>query len=98
MIGFLIAWPLAASLALFALRSKNAKRVALVAALIELVVSLFAVFLMDNSGAMQLIIDIPWIPALGINFHVGIDGLSLLLVLLTTLLVPLIILSTFGHA
>ncbi|MBI1759102.1 MAG: NADH-quinone oxidoreductase subunit M [Actinobacteria bacterium] len=31
-------------------------------------------------------IDVPWIPALGVRFHVGVDGVSLPLVLLTTLL------------
>ena len=34
---------------------------------------------------------------MGLHFSVGIDGISLLLVLLTTVLVPLIILSSFGN-
>src|SRR5690606_34976282 len=38
-----------------------------------------------------------WIPALGIHFHIGIDGISLPLVLLTNGLIPLIILSAFSH-
>ena len=35
----------------------------------------------------------PWIPAAGISYQVGIDGISLLLVLLTTFLMPLVFLS-----
>ena len=97
MIGFLIFWPLVASLALFALRPQNAKVLAFVASLVELVASLLAIVLIDHSGAVQLIITTPWIASLGVDFYVGIDGISLLLVLLTTTLVPLIILSSYGQ-
>ena len=34
-----------------------------------------------------------WVPALGINFHLGVDGISLWLVLLTTLMMPLTLFS-----
>ena len=37
---------------------------------------------------MQFVERRAWIPALGIRYHVGIDGISLLLVLLTTFLTP----------
>jgi NADH-quinone oxidoreductase subunit M len=37
-----------------------------------------------------------WMPSLGISYHVGIDGISLLLVLLTTFLMPLALVSTWG--
>src|SRR5882724_8594730 len=39
----------------------------------------------------------PWMPSLGISYHLGIDGISLLLVLLTTFLMPLTMLSAW-HA
>jgi NADH-quinone oxidoreductase subunit M len=39
----------------------------------------------------------PWLPSLGASYHVGIDGISLLLVLLTTLLTPLALLGAW-HA
>ena len=39
----------------------------------------------------------PWVESAGINFYVGIDGLGILLVLLTTLLCPLIVLSVPVH-
>jgi len=50
MIGFLIFWPLVASLALFALRPQNAKVLAFVASLVELVASLLAIVFIDHSG------------------------------------------------
>jgi NADH-quinone oxidoreductase subunit M len=46
---------------------------------------------------LQLVTRIPWIRVAGwtIEYHLGIDGLSLLLVLLTTFLTPISILSTW---
>ncbi|HLB63308.1 MAG TPA: NADH-quinone oxidoreductase subunit M [Anaerolineales bacterium] len=46
---------------------------------------------------LQLVTRLPWIRVAGwtIEYHLGIDGLSLLLVLLTTLLTPISILSTW---
>jgi NADH-quinone oxidoreductase subunit M len=38
-----------------------------------------------------------WIPALGINYALGIDGISLLLVLLTTLIMPLCVLASWRY-
>jgi NADH-quinone oxidoreductase subunit M len=46
-------------------------------------------------GEMQFIERIPWMPAFGIEYLVGIDGISLFLVLLTTLLMPLAILASW---
>ncbi|RZK46343.1 MAG: NADH-quinone oxidoreductase subunit M, partial [Pedobacter sp.] len=42
-------------------------------------------------------VNYPWIQQLGINFHVGIDGISMITVILTNVLMPLIILSSFKH-
>ncbi len=47
-------------------------------------------------GEMQLIERAAWMPAFGIEYIVGIDGLSLFLVLLTTLLMPLAILASWS--
>ncbi len=46
----------------------------------------------DQAG-FQLEVDKVWIAPLGIRFHLGIDGISLWLVLLTTFLMPLTLLS-----
>ncbi len=45
----------------------------------------------------NLLLLLPWIPKAGIYFNAGIDGISMIMVLLTTLLVPLIILTTYKH-
>jgi len=49
----------------------------------------------DNSDKMQFVVNKTWIQSLGANFHVGIDGITMLLVMLTTLIGPLAILSSW---
>ena len=58
-------------------------------------VPLFFWFDYDNAGEMQFVERVPWIDALGVEYAVGIDGISLLLVLLTTLLGSIAILSSW---
>jgi NADH-quinone oxidoreductase subunit M len=47
-----------------------------------------------TNGEMQLRERVPWMPGFGIEYFVGIDGISLFLVLLTTLLMPIAILAS----
>ena len=96
MVTFLIFWPLLASLILLVTKFNRAKELALVASVVELAVSMALAFQFEKNGAVQFLINEPWISSLGINYSVGIDGISLLLVLLTTVLIPFIILSSFS--
>ncbi len=48
-----------------------------------------------DHGSMQLVFDKEWIPGLNARFKLGIDGISLLMVLLTTFLTPIILLSSY---
>src|SRR5262245_21136302 len=67
---------------------------AVAVSLITFLVSLPLWFLFDSSTAdFQFVERAPWIPSAGITYQVGIDGISLLLVLLTTFLMPLVFLS-----
>ena len=47
-----------------------------------------------GAPGFQLQQQAPWIPQLGVNYHVGVDGLSLILILLTTIVVPVAIWSS----
>ena len=47
-----------------------------------------------KSDAFQLVFDAEWIPGLGAHFKTGVDGISVLLVILTTFLMPLTLLGT----
>jgi NADH-quinone oxidoreductase subunit M len=43
----------------------------------------------SDGGTMQLVQDVPWVPAFNVHYKVGIDGLSLPLVLLTTFVIAI---------
>jgi len=78
---------------------KNAARwVALVTSLVTFAISIWVLAQFDQADPeLQLVIDLPWIQVAGWNiaYHMGVDGLSILLVLLTTFLTPISILSTW---
>jgi NADH-quinone oxidoreductase subunit M len=82
---------------------KNISRwVALITSLVSFAISLivlaqFKAAEVGAPGDLHLVINLPWIQVAGwnISYHLGIDGLSILLVLLTTFLTPIAILSTW---
>lgn len=71
---------------------------ALVVSLVTFGLSFWVLALFDPGNPdLQMIVKLPWIQIAGweISYHLGVDGLSILLVLLTGLLTPLSILSTW---
>ena len=61
-----------------------------------LVASGAALSMMQKGAAgMQLVHRVPWIPSLGIDYFLGVDGISIYLVLLTSLLGPIVVLSAW---
>jgi NADH-quinone oxidoreductase subunit M len=94
----LIVLPLLGTVPVLLGDESTAKRTALVVTLLEFVLSLGLWWSLDpNLGGMQLVSDAPWIRAWGISYRVGIDGISLFMVLLTTLLMPLSVLASWRH-
>jgi NADH-quinone oxidoreductase subunit M len=72
--------------------------VALATSLVVFVVSIMMLVQFNpNNPEIQMEINLPWIQVAGwnIDFHMGIDGVSVLLVMLTTFLTPITILSTW---
>ncbi|MGH7365426.1 MAG: NADH-quinone oxidoreductase subunit M [Candidatus Rokuibacteriota bacterium] len=66
------------------------------ATVVTFVVSLPLYFRFDPTSAdYQFVEQKAWIPSLGVSYHLGVDGISVLLVLLTTFLMPLAILSSW---
>src|SRR5271157_5475688 len=91
--------PLVGMLVLLFIPSSNARAVKLWAnavALAGFLVSLPLVFEFDRTKDFQFVERAPWIPSLGASYHLGIDGLGLLLVMLTTLLGFISILSSWN--
>ena len=75
-----------------------AKRIALIATTAEFLLSLGLWWAVDtSSGTLQLASSTAWIPAWGISYAVAIDGISLTMVLLTTLLMPLCVLGSWTY-
>ncbi|HYK89084.1 MAG TPA: NADH-quinone oxidoreductase subunit M [Acidobacteriota bacterium] len=80
-------------------RAENAiRRCALLASLATFVLSLYLAYHFDAAnGGMQYVENVPWIrtATYRVGHHLGIDGISLFLVILTTFLTPLAILSSW---
>ena len=65
--------------------------------LLEFLLSVGLWWAVDRSeGGMQLVSSAPWIPRWGISYRVGIDGISLFMVLLTTAMMPLSVLASWS--
>ena len=100
-LNLVIFFPLVGVLVLLFLNKeqKNAARwVALITSLITFGISLWVLTLFNpDNPDLQLVIHLPWIQVAGwnISYYVGVDGLSILLVLLTTFLTSISILSTW---
>jgi len=94
----LIAIPLAGTVLCLALPEARAKHIALGTSLIELAVSLPLFWTFDlTAGGFQNAVTIPWIEGWGISYSVGIDGISVLMVLLTTFIMPLAVAGSFTY-
>ncbi len=96
MLTLLIFFPLIAAL-LTAASGKQAGRNAFIFALIELIISIAMIIQFIPTDGFQFSQNISWVSSLGIRYNVGLDGISILLVLLTTFLVPVILLSSFNR-
>src|SRR5215470_16298661 len=91
--------PLIGAFILFLIPSSNTTAIKLwanIAAFIGFAVSLPLVFQFDRTKDFQFVEQASWIPSIGASYHLGIDGLGLLLVMLTTLLGFISILASWS--
>src|SRR6266699_3237345 len=93
----LLAWPALAALVVMVAPARWAKHVALAASLVEFAISAPLWWTFAPAGGFQFILDASWIPSWGIRYTVGVDGISLFMVLLTTFLVPLSVLGSYAY-
>lgn len=80
-----------------AFTGKSAKTVSTVFAVASLGMALLIACNFIPNASTQFEVNLPWISDLGIHFRAGIDGISMLLILLTNILLPIIILSSYKH-
>ncbi len=94
----LIFLPLVFALAICAWPQKNTIRhVALGFSVLEFLFSIAMLQRFDSTtAALQMVEKTAWIERFGISYFIGIDGISLMLVMLTTFLVPIIILASWN--
>ena len=93
----LLFFPLLASLAVLLGGSKLAAKLALGLAVVELAITAYAVNVFQASGPEAFYVFHSWIDSPKVSFHLGMDGLSLVMVMLTNFLTPIIILSAFNR-
>lgn len=103
LLSLLLVLPLVGALVIgqpWSLNSRRAVRaVALSTSLVTFGVALVVLALFEvGTAGFQLVERVPWIPGWGISYHLGIDGISLPLVLLTTFMTPLVFLASWEQS
>ncbi|PJA14835.1 MAG: Fe-S-binding domain-containing protein, partial [Elusimicrobia bacterium CG_4_10_14_0_2_um_filter_56_8] len=100
-LSFLIILPIVTGLVLLAVppeKDNIIKDLALAGALWTFIVSLTLYRGFDPAQtAMQFQFTRPWLPSFGINYFLGIDGIGLLMIMLTALLMPVAVLASFSY-
>jgi NADH-quinone oxidoreductase subunit M len=96
------ALPLLGALLIAFLPAANTKLIKQAAFVISLLVAAVGIsaalgFDVSKSG-FQYVEKYSWIPALGINYQLGVDGISLILILLSVVLVPIVILAGWNES
>ena len=89
--------PLIAALVILLSGNTIVKALSGVFSVVSFVITIFLYLNFVPDASTQFLIDLPWIPQFGINFKAGVDGISLLMLLLTNLLIPIIVLSSYNH-
>lgn len=96
-ISLMIAIPLLAAVAAF-FAGRGAKYVALIGSLVPLAISFQMFQEFDKaSNAMQFVESYDWVPAIGVKYTVGVDGIGLPLILLSTIVSILVVVYSWGE-
>ena len=73
-------------------RSELSYKISLFVSLLVFGLSVYVLYLFDTTtSGFQFVLKAQWIERFNINYHLGIDGISLPLILLTTFLTPIVI-------
>ena len=94
----LLVLPLAAAVTIMGMRRDGAIRIlSLGVGILECLLCGPLLTYVPNGDAFQFVEKAPWLPALGMTYHLGVDGLSLYMVLLTALMLPLTVLGSWTY-
>jgi NADH-quinone oxidoreductase subunit M len=92
----LILFPFLTAALLMFTGEKQARTIALGAAIIELALACFTLYTLRQGNGSMLAFSCPWISSLGISFDIAIDGISMLMVLLSALIMPIVVYASFN--
>lgn len=93
----LLLLPVISAILLAFIKTPSARWAALILSLIQLGLTVPFICQFIPDGSIQFSQSFSWIDAMGISFQIGLDGISLPMVILTNGLIPLIILASFSH-
>jgi len=86
-LSVLVFFPAIAGLLGFVVDKKSARAYGITVAAIEFLLSLWLWFSFDmNNAGMQFVEMIPLIPDFGVNYYLGVDGISLFIIIMATLM------------
>ncbi len=101
MLSIMIFLPVLAAIIIFMFRDNDemSRKIALFSSLAVLAVGVFLYSSFDGGNPdFQFVTKLRWFPQLGINYYLGVDGLSFPLILLTAVLTPLVIYFSWGQS
>ncbi len=94
--------PLAGALLVGLLPNSNVLRIKQAALASTLLTALFGIYIttqfVASDTALQFVQKSEWIPSFGINFSVGVDGLSMVLILMSVILTPIVLLAAWNES
>jgi len=92
--------PLAGLLILLLINGAHLRAIRIIALAVSLATFLVSLVVLSSfsssASGFQLVERAPWIPTLGVQYAIGVDGISMLLVLLTTVIVPIALLASWN--
>ncbi|MGE5364043.1 MAG: NADH-quinone oxidoreductase subunit M [Bacteroidota bacterium] len=101
LLSVLLLIPLLGSLLVLPLKKDNVKLIRITGIAVSAAAFIVCLIIYMQYDAtrtgFQFVTDYPWISRIGISYHIGIDGISLLLLLLTTFITPLTLLSSWKN-
>src|SRR5690606_115936 len=99
LLSLLIFAPLVGAVIIAMIPAKQTETIKGTALIVTCIIFILSLFLWADfqvvANPIQMEVNIPWVTSLGIHYHLGIDGISLLLIMLTTVLMPLCVLSSW---
>lgn len=103
MLSTLILIPLITALFLAVIKGINdvtIRKIGLASALLSMILTIIIAlnFNPSSTSTLQLIESYPWIEAFGVNFSLGVDGISLVLIALANVLVPVVMLAGWNES